>query len=127
LWIDVEGAEFGVLEGMAGIKDRVVAVHVETAKVPLRQGQKSLSELILLMQSYGLVLAGSNIGTDSDWGDVVFISDAAIRRLGLRFALCRLKALFGVWVRADGAAAFLKTRWPRWYHALRRAYLKVGI
>src|SRR5258706_4725829 len=33
LWIDVEGAEFGVIEGMTGIKERVLAIHVESSEI----------------------------------------------------------------------------------------------
>jgi FkbM family methyltransferase len=127
LWIDVEGAEFGVLEGIAGVKDRVVAVHVETAKVPLREGQRSLPELVSLMQSYGFVLSGSNIKKNSAWGDVVFVNRRAIRALGARFFLCKLKGYLGRWIRADHAAVFLRERCPGCYRVLRRAYIKVGI
>ena len=38
LWIDVEGAEHLVVEGMSGIRDRVAVIHVETAIVPFRDG-----------------------------------------------------------------------------------------
>ena len=126
LWIDVEGAEFGVLEGMAGIKDRVLAVHVETAKVKLREGQRTLAELVSLMQSYGFVLCGSNIRSASDWGDAVFVSERTIRTLGPRFGLCKLKGYLGFWVPVDHAAVFLKARFPAAYRLLRKAYLKVG-
>jgi FkbM family methyltransferase len=127
LWIDVEGVEFRVLEGVAGIKDRVIAVHVETAKVPLRPGQKTLADLVSLMQSYGFTLAGSNMPSTSEWGDVVFVSEAAIRRMGFRFALCKLKASAAVWLRADHMAVFLKERFPPCYRLLRWAYVKFGM
>jgi len=126
LWIDVEGAEFAVLEGMAGIKDRVIAVHVETAKVKLRDGQRTLAELVSLMRSYGFVLSGSNIRPASDWGDVVFVSERTIRTLGPRFAMSRVKGYLGFWIPVDHAAVFLKARFPTAYRVLRKAYLKVG-
>jgi hypothetical protein len=126
LWIDVEGAEFGVLEGMSAIRQKVVAVHVETARVPLRQGQRTLRELVALMRSYGFRMAGSNIPQDGEWGDVVFVSERAITVLGLRFAWCKLKAYLGQWIAADRAAVFLKTRWPAGYRMFRHLYLRVG-
>jgi len=126
LWIDVEGAEFEVLEGMSQIKDRVAVVHVETARVPLRMNQKTLEEVASLMRSYGFVLCGSNIRRKSDWGDVVFVNERFIKVLGQRFALCRLKGYLGFWIPVDHAAVFLKERFPAGYRLLRKAYLKVG-
>jgi FkbM family methyltransferase len=126
LWIDVEGAEFDVLEGMSGIRDRVVAVHVETARVPFREGQKTLEALVALMRSYGFQMAGSNIPKEGSWGDVVFVSERTARTLGVRLAWCKLKGHLARWVSADHAAVFLKARWPACYRVLRRAYLRVG-
>ncbi|MCI0351075.1 MAG: hypothetical protein L0Z53_16745, partial [Acidobacteriales bacterium] len=74
----------------------------------------------------GFVLAGSNMRKNSEWGDVVFISESAIRRIGWRFAVCKLKGYMGFWIPVDQAAVFLKTRWPTCYRILRQAYLKVG-
>src|SRR5947208_3600979 len=82
LWFDVEGAEFAVLKGMARIKDRMVAMHVETAKSPMRIGQRTYDEVKQLTQTTGFVLAGTNMMDDSTWGDVVFISEHAKRQLG---------------------------------------------
>jgi FkbM family methyltransferase len=127
LWIDVEGAEFAVLSGIDRIKDRVVAIHVETAKAPLRQGQRPLADVVQLMDARGFDLCGSNIGEDSDWGDVVFVNRAVARSLGTRLSLCKLKGYLGLWIRADHAAVFLKSSWPAGYRFFRRAYLKLGV
>ncbi|MGH7994667.1 MAG: FkbM family methyltransferase, partial [Limisphaerales bacterium] len=86
LWLDVEGAEYEVLSGMAGIKDRVVALHVETARTPMRVGQKTYSELVPLLASMGFVPSGSNMRRKSIWGDAVFLSRHAIDTLGNRLA-----------------------------------------
>jgi FkbM family methyltransferase len=126
LWIDVEGAEYSVLEGISGIKDRVVAVQVETAKVPLRQGQRTLPELTALMDSLGFALCGSNIRQTAEWGDVVFVNRRVIEALGFRFSLCKLRGYLGVWIPVDHAAVFLKARWPAAYRFLRKLYLKLG-
>lgn len=126
LWIDVEGAEYGVLEGMSGIKDRVVAVHVETAKVPQRHGQRTLQELKVLMDGFGFALCGSNIRRTAEWGDVVFVSRHIMESLGFRFLLCKLRGYLGVWVPVDHAAVFLKSHFPAVYRLTRRIYLRVG-
>jgi hypothetical protein len=43
----VEGAEYDVLEGMAKIQDRVVALHVETARTPMPLGKERLMNYFL--------------------------------------------------------------------------------
>jgi FkbM family methyltransferase len=126
LWIDVEGAEYGVLEGISGIKDRVVAVQVETAKVPMRHGQRTLAELSTLMNGMGFDLCGSNIRPNAEWGDVVFVNQQVIRTLGFRFAMCKLRGYLGIWLPVDHAAVFLKARCPAAYRFFRRLYLKLG-
>lgn len=127
LWIDVEGAEFDVLEGMAGLKDRVIAVHVETAKARLRESQRTLAELVPLMESYNFMLCGSNMRNSSEWGDVVFVSRAARQALGFRFSLCKLKGYVGAWLPVDHIAVLLKSRFPSTYRCFRKAYLKLGM
>ncbi|MBN2505966.1 MAG: FkbM family methyltransferase [Verrucomicrobia bacterium] len=127
LWIDVEGAEYGVLEGMAGIQERVMAVHVETARVPLRQGQKPLADVTQLLGSYGLTPCGSNLRPGSDWGDVVFVRRRAAAATGWGYRLALLKGRLGVWGRADHLAVFLKARFPAGYRVLRRLYVKLGM
>jgi FkbM family methyltransferase len=126
LWVDVEGAEYYVLDGMSGIKDRVVVVHVETAKVPLRRGQKTLAKLTVLMESLGFAFCGSNIQKTADWGDVVYVNRRIIRDLGFRFSLCKLRGHMGVWVPVDHVAEYLKSRYPAAYLFFRRLYLKIG-
>lgn len=125
LWIDVEGAEFDVLTGIAGIKDRVVVLHVETAKTPMRQGQHVFAEVEELLRSMGFVRCGSNIGSRDNWGDVVYVQAASARALGLRLRLCQLKGLAGVWLQADVMAAFLKHHLPWLYRTLRAAYVRL--
>jgi FkbM family methyltransferase len=126
LWIDVEGAEFGVLEGMDAIAERVTAVHVEAAEMPMRQGQKTLSDLVKLMDKFGFKLCASNIRKSVGWGDVVFVHRAAIESLGFRFQTCRLKGHLSYWIPVDDLAVALKSRTPRAYSLLRKAYLKIG-
>lgn len=127
LWIDVEGAEHEVLEGISAVKDRVVAVHVETARVPQRPGQKTLREVTALMDTLGFSLCGSNIRDTAEWGDVVFVNRRVRADLGWRFGICRLRGYLGFWLPVDHAAVLLKERWPSAYHLLRRLYIKLGM
>jgi 2-O-methyltransferase len=92
LWIDVEGAELAVLEGMAGIKDRVIAVHVETARTPMRRGQKVFSEVEKFMQSCGFIFFGTNMSSTSTWGDVVFAKRELVPSSWSRFIFWRALA-----------------------------------
>lgn len=125
LWIDAEGVEYGVLEGMAAIKERVIAAHVETAKTPVRHGQRTMPEVIELMKSYDFVLAGSNIAPDSNWGDVVFVARKFIQNHNLTYRLCRLKGIAGAVAKVDHIAVFLKTRCQPLYKLLRRAFIRL--
>lgn len=125
LWVDVEGAEFGVLQGIAGIKERVVAVHVETARRPMRPGQRVYSELEPLMKSFGFVPVGTNMAETSSWGDVVFVNQTLVAELGLRLHLCRTLAALSGWRPLGAAAAFLNAHCGALYRVLYRVYLKL--
>jgi FkbM family methyltransferase len=125
LWIDVEGAEFGVLESIAGIKDRVVAAHVETARFPLRQGQKVYSDVEALMKSLGFVPVGTNMSESSTWGDVIFVNEKAVSKLGWRFQFCRWMSILSDQCRLDSLGLFLRQHCRPLYHLLRRVYFKL--
>jgi FkbM family methyltransferase len=127
LWIDVEGAEYDVLEGMAGIADRVVAVHVETSNEARWDGQKPLRDLVQLMTLYDFSVCGKNFGDAPDaWGDVVFVRNNAARQMGMKFGTCQAKARASYLLRVDHIAVFLKDRLPWLYSILRRAYIRFG-
>ena len=64
LWIDAEGSEFEIIEGMARIKDRVVALHVETAFSPVHPGQKLYGDVQRLLKSLGFVPVCMNTSMD---------------------------------------------------------------
>lgn len=125
LWIDVEGAEFEALEGIAGITDRVLAVHVETARIPMRLGQKLYPELEALMKSLGFVPIGTNMSKDSIWGDVLFVNDKLVGKLGLRFHSYRLAGELASWCVPYSLRAFLKKHCDPLYHFLRRIYVRL--
>jgi hypothetical protein len=93
----VEAAEYLVLEGMAKIKDRVVALHVETARTPMRSGQRTTDELLPLLASMGFVPCGSNMAPPHDtWGDVVFLSQKSIEGLGWKFTFFKFADTIGL-------------------------------
>ncbi|MBE0545012.1 MAG: FkbM family methyltransferase [Verrucomicrobia bacterium] len=125
LWIDVEGAEFGVLESIAGVKDRVVAAHVETARSPLRLGQRVFSDVEALMKSLGFSPVGTNMSESSTWGDVVFVNEKAVSQLGWRFRLCCWMSMLTDQCRLDSLGLFLRQRCQPLYHLLRRIYFKL--
>jgi len=92
LWVDVEGAEFLVLDGIRGIKDRVVAVHVETANRPTRIGQHTIVELDTLMNQMDFNRIGRNFGEQAPWGDAVYISRSLQAQLPFRLRVWQAKA-----------------------------------
>lgn len=125
IWIDVEGVECAVLEGLTGIAERVVAVHVETARQPLRQSHRTFDELLPLMNSQGFVMCGSNMNRDSVWGDVVFVRQEMANELGARLSKAKTRAWLSYVFKADQIAFFTKARWPFLYRVLRRAYIRL--
>jgi FkbM family methyltransferase len=127
LWIDVEGAEHGVLEGITGIRDRIVAINVETTNEPRWEGQKPLRILEKLMSGYGFALCGTNFGAGAtEWGDVVFVQQRVTKEMGFGFSVCKLKAFASYCLRADQIAVLLKNRAPWLYRFLRSMYIKFG-
>jgi FkbM family methyltransferase len=125
LWIDVEGAEYQVLQGMEGIKDRIVGLHVETAREPMRPGQKTCADLEALLKTYGFVLAGDNMRPGDEWGDAVFIRKAVLDNFGFQYRLC----MFGGWVsyhcRVHLLGQFLRKHCNPLYQLTSRLYLKI--
>ena len=125
LWIDVEGVEFQAVEGMIGIKDRVLAVHVETARVPLRMGQKLYPELKVLMESFGFVPMGTNMSADSIWGDVLFVNDKLVGKLGWRFRFCQWVGELSSWRGLDSIRSLLMKNCAPLYRFLWRLYVRL--
>jgi FkbM family methyltransferase len=127
LWIDVEGAEYSVLEGISAIKNRIVAIHVETTNEPRWDGQKPLRDVLLLMSAYGFRLCGQNFGAGaSEWGDAVFVQERIAREMGSGCSLCKFKAFASYVLRADHIAVLLKSRAPWLYRFLRKLYIRFG-
>jgi FkbM family methyltransferase len=122
LWIDVESAEYEVLEGITKIKDRVLVIHTETAVEAVRENQKTFSELVKLMESLGFTLCGSSLR----WkiGDVVFINDQARPMLGYSLGYYQFRSRITDLIRIGSIAVFFKKKSPPLYRFLRAVYLK---
>lgn len=73
LWIDVEGAAYEVLEGIAGIRDRVCLVHVEVETRTFWQGQHLWPEIDALMRQFGFTPIARSTGVEQF--DVLFVND----------------------------------------------------
>jgi FkbM family methyltransferase len=124
LWIDVESAEYFVLEGLERAIDRVVVMHVETAMMALRDGQRPLSDIVSLAERYGFEMAGNNIDPKIAWGDVVFVRKDWITAHRWRLRSFQLTALLSWVLKLDNLAAFLKASYPRLYQVLRKALIR---
>jgi FkbM family methyltransferase len=120
LWIDVESAEYWVLEGMRAVADRVRIINVETAKSPMRIGQRTYDEVSQLLKSLGFAEIGSGINEHVIWGDVVFVQN----RLLAEVRSAQLKALMAQKLRLNQIAALLKNHSPLLYRTLRKLFVK---
>lgn len=122
VWMDVEGAEHDVVDGLRGAADRISLLHIETAVVPLREGQKTFFELNELLESLGFVRVGSTIPAGETWGDVVFVNreTAMSCRNQIRAALC--KAAFFALFKPHHMARWMRGHCPGLYLWLRKVY-----
>ena len=91
LWIDVEGAGYFVLEGLAGIVHKVQIVHIEVETKTWFQGEKLAPEIMQLMDSYGFELIGSNLDRHLQMpqGDLVFLHKSVLNSSVIRQAILR--------------------------------------
>ncbi len=123
LWIDVESAEYWVLEGLGPAADRVQLIHVETARTPMRPGQKTGDEVGRLLESFGLVEIGNNLEPEAAWGDVVYLRRARLEQMGAQVRSALRRARLSQVLDVSGWAVRLK-RVPFLYRALRRLFVR---
>jgi len=121
LWIDAESSEYFILDGMRAVADRVKIIHVETARTPMRIGQRTYEEVVNLLASLGFVEIGSAIAKHDFWGDVVFVQKGLLPRV----RMAQWKAGVTKRIRIHQCARFLKERYPRLYRASRKLFVKV--
>jgi FkbM family methyltransferase len=127
LWIDVEGAEYGVIEGIEGIKDRVIAIHVETSVRPLRDGQRTMADLTRLLDQLGFDLSASGFEESNVWGDAVYIRKDVRKALGWRHGFFKFKSGVSAALRVGHLAVFLKNRFPALYRMAYKVYHRAGV
>lgn len=99
LWIDVEGAGYRVLEGMADISQKAQLVQIEVESSPRFAGEKLAPDAIQLMSDYGFELIGSNFDSDlrrlrkdcpeGDMGDMVFLRKHSLDRAAIKQAVLK--------------------------------------
>lgn len=75
IWIDVEGAEAEVIEGLAPAMAKVAMIHVETATSPMHEGQRLLPEIDHILAKGGMHQAGGHMD-GGHWGDVLYINQS---------------------------------------------------
>jgi len=92
LWIDVEGAEYEVIQGIQNIKQNILAIHVETAVLPQRVGQQTLNELDELCANYGFKRVGKSFRDSEQWGDVVYFNNTIIDGMKMRLLYFQIKS-----------------------------------
>jgi len=107
LWIDVEGAEHLVVEGMSAIRDCVALIHVEMAVVPLHDGQRTTGEITAMLAVLGFELCGIGFQPKDRWGDAVYIRREAREQLGKKFDACLRKARWSQRMHVSAIAGFL--------------------
>lgn len=75
LWIDVEGAGYHVLEGMAELAEKAQIVHIEVETQRLFAEAKQATDVMRIMHQYGFELIGSNLDKQlhRHQGDMVFL------------------------------------------------------
>jgi len=126
LWVDVEGAEYLVFEGMTNICDRVAVIHVETAVKPMREGQRTLAEVTELLDRLGFDLVDVGFSKTDLWGDAVYINRTVRAKLGLKYERFRLKARLSARLRIDYLAVFLYRHTPRLHRIAYRLFHRLG-
>lgn len=122
VWMDVEGAEYDVVDGLRGAADRIILLHIETAAVPLREGQKTFLELNELLESLGFVRVGSAIPVGETWGDVVYVDRRTWKANRNQIRTALWKAAFFALFKPHHLARWMRGHCPGLYLRLRKAY-----
>lgn len=124
LWIDVESAEYQVLEGISKIKDRVMAIHTETSLKPVRENQKAFLQLAELLKSWGFIFCGSNLKKNQNIGDVFFLNAKTKSDLGMSYHFCFLRSFVYHYLPIGRCAVYLRQQFPPLYRLLRKVYIR---
>lgn len=86
LWIDVEGKGYEVIEGAAGVLERVQAVHVEVESTPcIAATQKLYADIAAMLRSAGFEELARDRRADRPQFNVLYVRPSASPRV--RFAM----------------------------------------
>lgn len=116
LWIDVEGAEAEVIEGLSGVSELVEVVHLETSTTVMHEGQRLHDDLCAMLGAMGLPIVGSHFDGGA-WGDALFARRGAE---GARLHVACARALHAVPRRRIARALYDHT--PALHAFLRRRF-----
>lgn len=107
IWIDVEGHEYEVIQGISGIREKVLVIHVETAIRPLVIGQHTFTELNKMLNNLGFIRIGKNFKLPKESGDAIYINATLQRKLGYKLYYLKVKAFLANLV-AGTSPSFIK-------------------
>ena len=105
LWIDVEGAGYEVVEGIAGIRDRVCVINIEIETQSFWQQQRLGADVVAALRELRFTPIARGPGGDQQF-DVVLVNDRWLR--ARRFAIRACTALSFARLAAGGARAQLR-------------------
>jgi FkbM family methyltransferase len=97
LWVDVEGAGYEVVEGIAGIRERVSIINIEVETQRFWQRQRLGTDIVRALREFGFIPIGRGSGGDLQF-DVVFVNERWVReaqltiRAAVAVASCRWAA-----------------------------------
>ena len=90
LWIDVEGAGYEVIEGIAGIRDRVCVINIEIETQSYWQQQRLGTDVVAALRELQFTPIARGPGGDQQF-DVMLVNDRWLR--ARRFAIRACTAL----------------------------------
>lgn len=98
VWIDVEGASYEVVRGMAAVASRVAFLQLEVEEVPYWEGEKLKPEIVEELANLGFVEVGHGPGLQHD---AVFVNTAHLGLLSaIKIRVLLIAASIGGWLAA---------------------------
>lgn len=91
LWIDVEGAGYQVIEGIAGLRERVCVINIEIETQSFWQQQRLGPDVVGALRELGFTPIARGTGNDLQF-DVVFVNDRWLRTAQFAIRSCIVQA-----------------------------------
>jgi FkbM family methyltransferase len=91
LWIDVEGAGHEVVEGIAGIRERVAMINIEIETQAFWQRQRLGADVVGSLRDLGFTPIARGPGGDLQF-DLVFVNDRWLRAAPFTIRSCTVEA-----------------------------------